>query len=90
MSIIRILTLECATLTCKAASGSSQQQPSNECAEEDDSEDELGYSREPIRGQSAFQTQELRRHDDAHDAMRLYHQAKASQDSGYVRVQPLP
>ena len=42
-------------------------------------EDDLGYVREHIRGQAAFRATELRIGDD-HDAMRLYHQAKASQD----------
>lgn len=52
--------------------------------EEYDAEEDLGYVREPIRWQADFQSQELRYQDESQDALRLYHQAKASQEGGVV------
>ena len=52
--------------------------------DEYEDEDDLGYVREYIRGQAAFRARELIFEDDSSDAMRLYHQARASQEGQHV------
>ena len=65
----------------KPASSSSGPAQLSSRAEVDEyaDEEDLGYVREHIRGQAAFRATELR-FGDGHDAMQLYHQAKASQE----------